>query len=86
MSDFLDKGTDDIAKVLQWKSPDPSGAVRQGCVSVCVCVCVCVCVPSFIPRAHMQTGWNGITTSAKNSNMYAQLQVGKPMRSCTAFA
>ena len=46
MSDFLDKGTDDIAKVLQWKSPDPSGAVREGymCV-VCVCVCVvCVCV------------------------------------------
>ena len=42
MSDFLDKGTDDIAKVLQWKSPDPSGAVRQGYVCVCVCVCVCV--------------------------------------------
>lgn len=29
VSDFLDKGTDDIAKVLQWKSPDPSGAVKQ---------------------------------------------------------
>jgi len=29
VSDFLDKGTDDIAKVLQWKSPDLSGAVRQ---------------------------------------------------------
>ena len=22
VSDFLDKGTDDIAKVLQWKSPE----------------------------------------------------------------
>ena len=37
MSDFLDKGTDDIAKVLQWKSPDPSGTVRQGYVCVRVC-------------------------------------------------
>jgi len=28
VSDFLDKGTDDIAKVLQWKSPDAAEAVR----------------------------------------------------------
>ena len=44
MSDFLDKGTDDIAKVLQWKSPDPSEAVRQGYVCVGGCVCGCRCV------------------------------------------
>ena len=47
VSDFLDKGTDDIAKVLQWKSPDAAEAVRPRCVCKCLCacnVCVCVCV------------------------------------------
>jgi len=46
VSDFLDKGTDDIAKVLQWKSPDAAEAVRPRCVCVSVCVhvmCVCLC-------------------------------------------
>ena len=45
VSDFLDKGTDDIAKVLQWKSPDAAEAVRPRCVWKCLCACnVCVCV------------------------------------------
>ena len=45
VSDFLDKGTDDIAKVLQWKSPDAAEAVRPRCVWKCLCACnVCVCL------------------------------------------
>ena len=61
VSDFLDKGTDDIAKVLQWKSPDAAEAVRQRCVDVhasvcvvrmCTCTCgacvMCMCVCVFV--------------------------------------
>ena len=29
VSDFLDKGTDDIAKVLQWKSPEVAEEVGK---------------------------------------------------------
>lgn len=50
VSDFLDKGTDDIAKVLQWKSPEIADEATtqtkkkrysvciQGSGSVCLCM------------------------------------------------